>query len=69
MVLESAIESLDFATGNEGVVTVAGTDFSDTGGDGGVSVSDTSEEADFVGGVAIVGDEVDVVGDISDEAD
>ena len=67
--LESAIESLDFATGSEGVVMVAGTDFSDTGGDGGVSVSDTSEEADFVGGVAIVGDEVDVVGDISDEAD
>lgn len=66
---ESAIESLDFATGNAGVVMVLGTDLSDAGGDGGVSVSDTSEDADFVGGVAIVGDEVDVVGETSDKAD
>ena len=69
MVLKSAIESLDFATGNAGVVMVVVTEFSDAGGDGGVSVSDTSEDADFVGGVAIVGDEVDVVGDVSDKAD
>ena len=67
--VESAIESLDFATGSAGVVVVGGTDLSDTGGDGGVSVSDTSEDADFVGGVATVGDEVDVVGDVSDKAD
>lgn len=69
MVFESAIESLDFATGSAGVVAIVGTDFSDTGGDGGVRVSDTSEDADFVGGVAMVGDEVDVVGDSSDKAD
>ena len=67
--LESAKESLGFAIGKAGVVMVRGTDFSDTGGDGGVSVSDTSEDTDFVGGVATVGDEVDVVGDNSDKAD
>ena len=66
---ESAIESLDFATGNACVVMAVGMDLSDAGGDGGVSVSDTSEEADFVGGVAMVGEEVVVVGDISDKAD
>lgn len=60
---ESAIESLDLGIGREGVVTVAVMDFSDVGGDGGVSASDTSEEADLVGGVATVGDESDVVGD------
>ncbi len=63
------MDSLDFATGSAGVVIVVGTDFSDTGGDGGVRVSETSEEADFVGGVAMVGDDVDVVGDISDKPD
>lgn len=63
------MESLDFDTGNAGVLMVVGTDFSDTGGEGGVSVSDTSEDADFVGGVAMVGDEVDVVSDNSDRAD
>jgi len=65
----SAIESLDLAIGKAGVIVAPGTDFSDVGGDGGVSASDTSEEADFVGGVAIVGDEVDVVGERCDRAD
>ena len=69
MVFESAMESLDFAIRNAGVVMVLGTEFSDTGGDGGVRVSEISEDADFVGGVAIVGEEVDVVGDMSDKAD
>ena len=63
------MESLDFATGSAGVVMVVGTDLSDTGGDGGVSDSDTSEDVDLVGGVTIVGDELDVAGDISDKAD
>ncbi len=58
--LESAIDSLDLgmtlSTGFEG----AGVDWSEVGGEGGVGDSETVEEADFVGGVAMVGEEVDV---------
>lgn len=69
VVFESASESLDFAIGRAGVLAAGGMSFSDVGGDGGVRVSDTSEDTDFVGGVAIVGEEFDVVGDNSDVAD
>jgi len=69
VVLESATESLDLAIGRLGVVTAGGMDFSEVGGDGGVSVSETSEEADLVGGVATVGEEFEVVGDAWDSAD
>lgn len=55
--------------GRAGVVVALAIDFSDVGGDGGVRVSETSEEADFVGGVAMVGEELDVVGDSCDSAD
>ena len=48
---------------------VPGIDFSDVGGDGGVNASETSEEADLVGGVAMVGDEVEVVGECRERAD
>ena len=41
-------------------------DRSEFGGEGGVCVSDTVEEADFVCGVAMVGEEVEVVGEDSD---
>lgn len=61
MTLESAIDSLDLgralSTGFEGT----GAECSEVGGEGGVGVSETVEEADFVGGVAMVGEEVDVV--------
>lgn len=63
MVFESAIESLDLAIGRAGVTAAPVLDLSDVGGDGGVNASETSEEADFVGGVAIVGEEVEVVGE------
>ena len=69
VVFESDMESLDLAIGRPGVLELTGIDFSDVGGEGGVRASDTSDDADFVGGVAIVGDEVDVVGDSSDNAD
>ena len=60
--LWSDIESLDLAIGRPGVFGIAGMDFSDVGGEGGVNASDTSDDADFVGGVAIVGEELDVLG-------
>lgn len=63
VVFESAFESLDFTIGRAGVAVAGGIDLSDVGGDGGVSVSETSEEADLVGGVAMVGEEFEVVGD------
>lgn len=60
MVFESDIESRDFGSGIEGVF-VGGREWSDVGGEGGVGVSETFDEVDLVGGVAIVGDEA-VVG-------
>lgn len=64
---EPVIESRDFEA--ETVETPGGTEFdgSDVGGDGGVGVSETVDDADFAGGVAIVGeDAVVVVGEFSD---
>ena len=60
VVFVSEIESRDFGSGIDGV-TAIGSECSELGGDGGVGVSETVDEADFVGGVAIVGDEA-VVG-------
>lgn len=68
VVLESAIDALDFGTWIAGAPT-AGTEWSDVGGEGGVGVSDMVEEADLVGGVATVGEEVVVGCDRSDMAD
>ena len=65
---ESAVDSLDLASGIEGAPFEAELDLSEVGGEGGVGVSDV-EEADLVAGVGIVGDELDVVGDTSDIAD
>lgn len=67
--LVSVVDSLDLATGKAGVVAAVEMDFSDTGGEGGVRASEISEEADFVGGVAIVGEELDVVGESCESAD
>ena len=39
------------------------------GGDGGVGASDTVDEADFAGGVAMVGDEVVVAGEASESGE
>lgn len=67
VVFESDIESLDFGIGIAGA-GAAGTERSDVGGDGGVGVSETVEEADFVGGVAMVGEDMVVGSERSDIA-
>ena len=69
VMFESVIDNLDFAIGSAGLGSAPEADLSDVGGDGGVRVSDTSEEVDFAGGVAIVGEEVDVPAECSDKAD
>lgn len=55
--MESAIDGLD-----PGIALISGfeAELSEFGGEGGVGVSETVDEADFVGGVAMVGEEVDV---------
>lgn len=69
VVVASVIESRDLATGRAGVWGITDNDVSDVGGDGGVGVSDTVDEADLVGGVATVGDDAVVVGEFSDAID
>jgi hypothetical protein len=67
VVFASSVTSFDFAVGFGvfgAVVTVA--EASEIGGEGGVSVLDAVEEADFEGGVVIAGDEAVEVGDASD---
>ena len=66
--LESAAGSLDLRNDGAGVVLVAELDLSDVGGEGGVWVSETVEDADLVGGVAIPGEDAVVVGDNSETA-
>lgn len=58
--LESAIDSIDLGIALSTGFGGAGAEWSEVGGEGGVGVSETVEEADFVGGVAMVGEEVDV---------
>ena len=50
-------------------VAVGGSDLSETGGDGGVGVSEAAEDTDLGGGVATVGDDAVVSGDTSDSAE
>lgn len=57
------IEIRDFVICRAGVVAAEGIDLSEVGGDGGVGVSETLEDSDFVGGVATVGEDADVVGE------
>lgn len=52
-----------------GVMVGAGSDLSDVGGEGGVCVSEFIEDVDFVGGVAIVGEEAVVAGECSETED
>lgn len=66
--LESAAGSLDLRNNGAGVVLAAELDLSDVGGEGGVWVSETVEDADLVGGVAIPGEDAVVVGDNSETA-
>ncbi len=68
VVLEPAIDNLDLGTGIAGVATAVN-EWSEVGGDGGVGVSDIVEDADLVGGVATVGEEVVVGCDCSEVAD
>ena len=63
VVLEPAIDSLDLGKVLVFVSWFTGADRSELGGEGGVGVSEIVEEADLVGGVATVGEEVDVVGE------
>lgn len=63
------IERRDLGIGRPGVVAAIGSDVSDVGGDGGVGVSETTDEADFVRGVATVGEDVVVVGEFSEAGD
>lgn len=50
-----------------GVCRVAAEDLSDVGGDGGVCISEATEDTDFAGGVATVGDTETVsIADLSD---
>lgn len=67
VVSESDIEGLDLGIRIDGA-GAACIEWSDVGGDGGVGVSDTVEEADFVGGVAIVGEDIVVGSERSDIA-
>ena len=57
------IEMRDFVICRAGVVAATGIDLSEVGGEGGVGVSETFEDSDFVGGVVTVGEEADVVGE------
>ena len=53
-----------------GVAADGGIDLSEVGGDGGVCVSEAADETDFAGGVAIVGEDTEVlVGECSDTDD
>ena len=63
------MDTRDFVICKAGVVEFIGIDLSDVGGDGGVGVSEALEDSDLVGGVAIVGDEADVVGECCECAD
>lgn len=70
MIFEFVMESRDFGIGIAAAPEGIELDGSDVGGDGGVSVSETADDADFAGGVAIVGeDAVVVVGEFSDVGD
>ncbi len=63
MVFESPVDILGLRSLLAGVLKAGGSEWSEVGGEGGVGVSDTVDEVDFVGGVATVGDDVLVVGE------
>ena len=63
--IEARVLALEFA----GVIIEVGSDLSDVGGEGGVGASEVAEDTDFVGGVAMVGDDAVVDGECSDMDD
>jgi hypothetical protein len=67
VVFASSVATFDFA-GMFGVLggATAGAEASEIGGDGGVAVLETVVDADFEGGVVVIGDEAVEVGDASD---
>ena len=69
VVFESAIERRDFGSGLDSEVLAAGIERSEVGGEGGVGASEAVEEADFVGGVGMVGEDVEVVRECCDPRD
>ena len=69
MTLESPVEILGLGIFLAGVLRVVGSEWSEVGGEGGVGVSETVDEVDFVGGVVTVGDEVLVAGEWPDIGD
>lgn len=60
---ESPVDNLVLGGLLAGVLMAGGSERSEFGGEGGVGVSDTVDEVDFVGGVATVGEDVLVVGE------
>lgn len=67
--IELVIESRDLEIGIASTPEGVEFDGSEVGGDGGVSVSETVDDTDFVGGVAIVGEDAVVAGEFSDAGD
>ena len=51
------------------VCTGTGAEGSDVGGEGGVGTSEAIDDVDFVGGVAIVGDDAEVMAERSEVGD
>ena len=64
--LEPVIDNRGFDAEGAGVTAFAGSDRSETGGDGGVGASEAADEADLVGGVARVGDDAVVDGECTE---
>ena len=70
MVSDSTLAAEAFGVSSDGASFEAGpAEFSDTGGDGGVSASDVVVEVDFRGVTKLLGEEDAVVGDVSDTGD
>jgi hypothetical protein len=61
--MDSEIDTLGLGILGEVMALGALTDDSEKGGDGGVTASDATEDADFVGGVAMIGDDPEVPGE------
>ncbi len=61
--MDSEMDTLGLGMLGDIITLGALTEDSEIGGDGGVTASDATEDADFVGGVAIVGDDSEVPGE------
>ena len=63
------MESRDLGKAFGAAELAAGIERSEVGGDGGVGASETVEDADLVGGVGMVGEDVEVVWECCDVRD